>query len=48
MAVFRAAVRAQVFAVLTPDQQAKAAQLQQQMQQRRMGRGWGPGKGPGF
>lgn len=44
MAVFRAAVRTQVFAVLTPDQQAKAHQLQQQRQQRRMG----PRKGPGF
>lgn len=37
MAVLRAKVHAQVFAVLTPDQQAKAAQLQQQAQQRRRG-----------
>ncbi len=43
MAVFRAAVRAQVFTVLTPDQQAKANQLQQQAQQRWMGRRKGPG-----
>jgi periplasmic protein CpxP/Spy len=38
MAVLRGAVRAQVFAVLTPEQQAKAKQLQEQAQQRRMGR----------
>jgi Spy/CpxP family protein refolding chaperone len=43
MAVFRATVRAQVFAVLTPDQQAKANQLQQEAQQRWMGRRKGPG-----
>jgi Spy/CpxP family protein refolding chaperone len=42
MAVFHAAVRTQVFAVLTPDQQAKASQLQQQTQQRWMGRRRGP------
>jgi periplasmic protein CpxP/Spy len=49
MAVFRAAVRKQVFAVLTPDQQAKADQIQQQMAQRRMGmRGMGMRRGPGF
>ena len=42
MAVLRAKVHAQVFAVLTPDQQAKAAQLQQQAPQRRRGsRLWG-------
>ncbi len=34
MDVLRATVRAQVFAVLTPEQQAKAKELQQQMQQR--------------
>ena len=43
MAVFRATVHAQVFAVLTPDQQTKANQLQQQAQQRWMGRRKGPG-----
>lgn len=37
LAVLRAAVHAQVFAVLTPDQQAKATALRQQAQQRRMG-----------
>ena len=44
MAVFRAAMHAKVFAVLTPDQQARAAQLKQQAPQR--GQGWR--KGPGF
>jgi Spy/CpxP family protein refolding chaperone len=43
MDVFRATVHAQVFAVLTPDQQAKANQLQQQAQTRGMGRRKGPG-----
>jgi Spy/CpxP family protein refolding chaperone len=43
MDVFRATVHAQVFAVLTPDQQAKAKQLQQQAQTRGMGRRMGRG-----
>ncbi len=43
MAVFHAAVRAQVFAVLTPEQQAKANQLQVQAPQRWMGRRMGRG-----
>ncbi len=47
-AVFRASVRAEVFAVLTPDQQAKATQLQLQAQQR-AGRFMGRRKqGPGL
>ncbi len=37
MAVFRATIHTQVFAVLTPDQQAKANQLHQQGPWRRMG-----------
>ena len=48
MDVFRATVHAQVFAVLTPDQQAKAKQLQQQAKARGMGRRMGRGMGPGF
>jgi protein CpxP len=43
LAVFRATVHTQVFAVLTPDQQAKATQLQQQAPQRWKGRRKGPG-----
>ena len=43
MAVLRAAVHAQVFAVLTPEQQAKAKQLQEQAKQRWMGQRKGPG-----
>jgi periplasmic protein CpxP/Spy len=44
MAVLRATIHTQVFAVLTPDQQAKANQLHQQGPWRRMG----GRKGPGF
>jgi protein CpxP len=43
MDVFHAQVRAQVLAVLTPEQQAKAKELQQQMQQRRAA--WHKGQG---
>ncbi len=46
MAVFRSTVHAQVFAVLTPDQQAKANQLRAQAQNSPRGRMWR--KGPGF
>jgi periplasmic protein CpxP/Spy len=46
MDVFRSTVHAQVFAVLTPDQQAKASQLHQQGPMGQRGRGFR--KGPGF
>ncbi len=46
MAVFRSTVHAQVFAVLTPDQQAKASQLRTQAQTGPRRMGWR--KGPGF
>lgn len=48
MDVFRAQVRAQVFGVLTPEQQAKAKELQQQMQQRMQQRRAAWRKGPGI